>query len=211
MKIKVAIADDHAIVRAGFKQFIEAQSDMELVAEASTGEEALALARKNRCDVLLLDISMPGLNGIDALRSIRATQNEIGILVLSGYGEEQYATSTLKMGANGYLRKDCEPEELLKAIRTVANGKRYITTSVGEILAAGIGNDSEQEPHETLSDRELQVFLRLAQGESISEIGETLHLSVKTISTYRSRILEKLQLRSNSELTYYAMKHALLD
>lgn len=209
--IKVAIADDHKIVRKGLVQVISSEADMEVVAEVESGQRAVELARREAFDVLLLDISMPGQNGVDTLRAIRLTQPDIPILVLSGYSEEQYAMNMLRLGANGYLCKDCEPEELLLAIRTVARGRRFITSTVGELLASGLGSDSQAPPHDTLSDRELQVFLRLASGETVSDIAQTLCISVKTVSTYRSRVLEKLNLKTNSDLTYYAMKANLLD
>lgn len=208
--IRVAIADDHKIVRAGFKHFISGQVDMQMVAEVSNGQQALELARKLAFDVLLLDISMPGQSGVDTLRAIRMTQPDLPILVLSSFPEQQYATSMLRLGANGYLRKDCDPEELLLAIRTVSLGRRYISTTVGELLANGLGKDAKTEPHEELSDRELQVFLRLAAGETVSEIAQRLSISVKTVSTYRTRLMEKLQLKTNSDLTYYAIKNCLI-
>ena len=209
--IRVLIADDHAIVRAGFRQFIAGESDMEVVAEADSGRAALDIARKKLCDVILLDINMPGQNGVDTLRAIKEGQPEMPILILSGYPEHQYALSMFKIGANGYLRKDCEPAELIKAIRTVANGRKYISPTVGEILAETIDAPSDAPIHTQLSDREFQVFCRLAKGESVSHIAEALFLSVKTVSTYRTRVLEKMHLQSNSDLTYYALKAGLLD
>ena len=209
--IRVLIADDHAIVRAGFRQFIAGESDMEVVAEADSGRQALDIARKKLCDVILLDISMPGQNGVDTLRAIKEGQPEMPILILSGYPEHQYALSMFKIGANGYLRKDCEPAELIKAIRTVASGRKYISPAVGEILAETIDSPNDAPIHTQLSDREFQVFNRLAKGESVSSIAEALFLSVKTVSTYRTRVLEKMRLQSNSDLTYYALKSGLLD
>jgi len=198
-------------VRAGFRQFIAEESDMEVVAEADSGRQALDIARKKLCDVILLDISMPGQNGVDTLRAIKEGQPEMPILILSGYPEHQYALSMFKIGANGYLRKDCEPAELIKAIRTVASGRKYISPAVGEILAETIDAPNDAPIHTQLSDREFQVFNRLAKGESVSSIAEALFLSVKTVSTYRTRVLEKMRLQSNSDLTYYALKSGLLD
>lgn len=210
--INVAIADDHGIVRAGFRQFISAQVDMRVVAEAATGREALDLARKQACDVLLLDISMPDQNGIDILRAIRLSQPDLPVLMLSGFPADKYATTILKMGANGYLSKDCEPDELIDAIRVVSRGRSYISPQVGELLARGLNNKAgDAPPHEGLSDRELQVFLRLAKGETVSDIAEALFVSIKTVSTYRARVLEKLNLRTNSDLTYYALQHGLIQ
>lgn len=211
LRIRVGICDDHAIVRAGFRRLLADQSDMEVTAEAAGGREALDVARRELCDVLLLDISMPGQNGVDTLRAIKLGQPELPVLILSGFPEEHYALSMLKLGANGYLRKDCEPEEMIRAIRVVANGRRYVSETVGELLAGGLGRKDDQPAHTQLSDRELQVFIRLAKGESVTEIANELSLSIKTVSTYRSRILEKLGLGSNSELTYYAMKNGLIE
>ena len=209
--IRIAICDDHQIVRAGFKQIFSDISDIEVVAEATNGREALELARKNSCDVMLLDISMPDQSGIDTLRTIKQGQPELPILILSGYPAQQYAVNLLKMGASGYLNKECDAEELIKAVRTVSTGRRYVSAEVGEILAQGFDKNSSAAIHTELSDREFQVFLRLAKGESVSDIATTLSLSVKTISTYRTRVMEKMNLQSNSDLTYYAMKNDLLD
>lgn len=210
--IRVAICDDHPIVRAGFRALLSTQPDMEVVAEAASGREALDLARQRVCDVLLLDISMPGQNGVDTLRSIMLGQPDMGVLILSGFPEQQYALTMLKLGAKGYLHKECSPEELLKAIRAAAAGRRFVTETLGELLAGGLsGENSDQPPHLSLSDRELQVFLRLAKGQAVSDIAATLHLSAKTVSTYRARVLEKLALQSNSDLTYYAMKNGLIE
>ncbi len=209
--IRIAICDDHQIVRAGFKQILSDVSDIEVVAEAATGREAFDIARQNLCDVLLLDISMPDQNGVDTLRAIRQGQAELPILILSGYPAQQYALNMFKIGANGYLNKECEPDELIKAIRTVSQGRRYVSESVGEILAQGFDRDVVAAVHTELSDREFQVFLRLAKGETVSDIAEGLSLSAKTISTYRTRVMEKMGLQSNSDLTYYAMKNNLLE
>jgi len=209
--IRVAICDDHQIVRAGFKQVFSEIGDIEVVAEANSGREALDIARKNICDVMLLDISMPDQSGIDTLRTIKQGQPELPILILSGYPAQQYAVNLLKMGANGYLNKECDTDELVKAIRTVATGRRYVSAAVGEILAQGFDHDATTALHTELSDREFQVFLRLAKGESVSDIAVKLSLSVKTISTYRTRVMEKMGLQSNSDLTYYALKNNLLD
>ncbi|MDY7538693.1 response regulator transcription factor [Undibacterium sp. RTI2.1] len=209
--IRVAICDDHQIVRAGFKQIFSEVADIEVVAEASTGREALDIARNKLCDVMLLDISMPDQSGIDTLRTIKQGQPELPILILSGYPAQQYAVNLFKMGANGYLNKECDTDELIKAVRTAATGRRYVSAEVGEILAQGFDQDVTAALHTELSDREFQVFLRLAKGESVSDIALVLSLSVKTISTYRARVMEKMHLHSNSDLTYYALKNNLLD
>lgn len=209
--IRIAICDDHQIVREGFKQIFSAISDIEVVAEAVNGREALDIARRKICDVILLDIGMPDQNGVDTLRTIKQGQPELPILILSGYPAQQYAVNLFKMGANGYLNKECDSDELIKAIRTVATGRRYVSTVVGEILAQGFDHDVTSAPHAELSDREFQVFLRLAKGESASDIATALSLSVKTISTYRTRVMEKMNLHSNSDLTYYALKNNLME
>ncbi|MCH8618626.1 response regulator transcription factor [Undibacterium sp. TS12] len=209
--IRIAICDDHQIVRAGFKQIFSEIVDIEVVAEATNGREALELARNQVCDVMLLDISMPDQSGIDTLRTIKQGQPDLPILILSGYPAQQYAFNVLKMGANGYLSKECDAEELIKAVRAVSTGRRYVSAEVGEILARGFDHDANAAIHTELSDREFQVFLRLAKGESVSDIAVILSLSVKTISTYRTRVMEKMNLQSNSDLTYYAMKNNLLE
>ena len=209
--IRVAIVDDHAIVRTGLRQFFSELGDIEVVGEAANGREAQALARNGGIDVLLMDISMPGQNGVDVLRNIKAHSPDLRVLVLSGFPEEQYATSLLRHGASGYLNKECEPGEIATAIRAVAAGKRYITAAVADMLAGQLNRDTEKPPHELLSERELQVFLRLAKGETAGAIAESLALSIKTVSTYRARILEKLALSSNSDITYYALKNGLIQ
>jgi DNA-binding NarL/FixJ family response regulator len=208
--IRIAIVDDHAVVRAGLRQYFAEQTDFSVVAEACNGREALDIVRKGGVDVVLLDISMPDQSGVDALAAIRARAPELPVLILSGYAEEHYATTLLRQGASGYLNKDCDPEEIVRAIRTVARGRKYITAGVAERLADGLGGGGDKAPHEQLSERELQVFLRLAQGETIGHMAESLSLSVKTVSTYRTRVMEKMGLASNSDLTYYALKNGLI-
>lgn len=207
--INVAIIDDHTIVRAGLKQFLSTQIDMHVVAEGATGRDAVDIVRAGGATVILLDVSMPDQNGVDALAAIRARDNRVAVLILSGYAAEQYAAVLMRHGASGYLNKDCDPEELVVAIRTVARGRRYITPAVAALMA-GTGSGACPALHDQLSERELQVFLRLAQGETIGKIATSLALSVKTISTFRSRLLEKLRLQSNSDLTYYALKNGLI-
>jgi DNA-binding NarL/FixJ family response regulator len=208
--IRIAIVDDHAMVRAGLRQFFADQADFEVVAEAANGRDALDIVRRGGVDVVVMDISMPGQSGVDALAAIRARDPALPVLILSGFAEEHYATTLLRQGASGYLNKDCDPEEIVKAIRTVARGRKYITAGVAEQLAQGLGG-SDKPAHEQLSERELQVFLRLAQGETIGHMAESLSLSVKTVSTYRTRVMEKMGLASNSDLTYYALKHGLIQ
>ena len=208
--IRVGIVDDHSIVRSGLRQFLSEEVDLRITGEARNGREALELARGGEVDVLLLDISMPGQGGVDALASIKARFPQLPVLILSGFPETQYATALLRQGASGYLNKDCDPNDIATAIRTVALGRRYITPAVAEMLADGLNCD-DRAPHELLSERELQVFLRLAQGQTVGQMAESMFLSVKTVSTYRTRVLEKLKLQTNSDLTYYALKNGLIQ
>jgi two-component system invasion response regulator UvrY len=209
--IKVGIVDDHAIVRTGLRQFLSDQVDLRVTGEAGNGREALEMARGGEVDVMLLDISMPDQSGVDALAAIKARFPDLAVLILSGFPESHYATTLLRQGASGYLNKDADPEEIGKAIRTVALGRRYISPAVAELLADSMTGGGDRPPHESLSERELQVFLRLAQGETIGHMAEAMFLSVKTVSTYRTRVLDKLKLQSNSELTYYALKNGLIQ
>ena len=209
--IRIAIIDDHAMVRAGLRQFFADQADFAVVAEASSGNEAVDIVRRGDVDVIVLDISMPGQSGVDALAAIRARAPDLAVLILSGFAEEHYAATLLRQGASGYLNKDCDPEEIVKAIRTVARGRKFVTEAMAERLAEGLGASSDKPAHEQLSERELQVFLRLAGGETIGHIADSMSLSVKTVSTYRSRVMDKMSLASNSDLTYYALKHGLIQ
>lgn len=207
--IRVLIADDHAIVRQGLKQIIEESGEMRVVAEADSGSSALRKLRETECDAVLLDISMPDMSGIDVLKLIHVEKPHLPILILSIYSEDQYAMRLLKAGAAGYMTKESAPSEVVRALLRVAGGKKYISPAVAEILANEIGADEEKLPHQTLSDREYQIFLLLASAQTVSEIAETLSLSVKTVSTYRSRILEKMHLSNNAELMRYAVDKQL--
>jgi len=210
--IRIAIIDDHAIVRAGLRQFFSEQVDLTVVAEASNGRDAVDIVRKGDVDVILMDLSMPDQSGVDALAAIKARAPDLPVLILSGFPEEHYATTLLRQGASGYLNKDCDPEEIVKAIRTVYRGRKYITAGVAELLADGLGGGVGDKPaHEQLSEREFQVFLRLAKGETIGHMANSMSLSVKTVSTYRTRVMEKMKLESNSDLTYYALKNGLIQ
>jgi DNA-binding NarL/FixJ family response regulator len=209
--IRIAIVDDHAIVRAGLRQFLAEQPDLEVVGEAANGREALDLVRKGGLDVIVMDLSMPDQNGVDALAAIKARAPELPVLILSGYPEAHYATNLLRQGASGYLNKECDPQEIVTAVRTVSRGRKYITPTVAELLADQLHAGADKPLHEQLSEREFQVFLRLAQGETIGVIADSLSLSVKTVSTYRTRIMEKMSLESNSDLTYYALKNGLIQ
>jgi two-component system invasion response regulator UvrY len=209
--IKVGIVDDHAVVRAGLKQFLGEQVDLRVTGEAADGAGALQLARGGEVDVLVMDLAMPDQSGVDALAGIKARFPDLPVLILSGYPETHYATTLLKQGASGYLNKECDPMEIAEAIRTVARGRRYITPAVAEMLADQVTGDTDRPPHDALSERELQVFLHLAQGQTVGQLADSMCLSVKTVSTYRTRVLEKLKLKTNSDLTYYALKNGLIQ
>jgi DNA-binding NarL/FixJ family response regulator len=209
--IQVAIVDDHQIVRTGFRELLSEDASINIAFEAANGDEALEKLRTTQCGVLLLDISLPGKSGVDVLRAVRQRYPEIKVLILSGFPEESYALAMIKNGANGYLCKDCEREELLRAIHMVSAGRRYVSPRTAELLADEMSGERSGVLHEALSDRELQVFLRLARGESVSDIAGQLHLSVKTISTYRSRVTDKLNVASNAELATYALRHGLIN
>jgi DNA-binding NarL/FixJ family response regulator len=206
--IRVLLADDHEIVRDGLKRILGACSDVQVAGEAANGDEALALARANDYDLALLDMSMPGLSGIDLVKRLKAEKPKMRLLVLSMHGEPQYAARALKAGAAGYLTKDSAAEQLVGAIRKVAAGG----VMVSEAAAAGLlaASSGEGPPHSRLSDREFEVFKQLAGGASPTEIARRLHLSVKTISTHKTRIQEKLGLASTAELVRYALEHELL-
>jgi DNA-binding NarL/FixJ family response regulator len=208
--LKILIADDHAIVRQGLKQIVTETPDMIVAGEASNGQELLSKIQENDYDVVVLDITMPGRDGIDVLKQLRSERPELPILMLSIHPEEQYALRALKAGASGYLTKESAPDELVVAIRKVSRGGKYISSSLAEKLAFELEVGREQAPHETLSDREYHVMCLIASGKTVMEIAQELSLSEKTISTYRSRILEKMKMKNNAELTYYAIKNQLV-
>ena len=209
--IKILIADDHPIVREGLRQIIEVATDMVVTDEARNGEEVLEKIKENDFDVFILDISMPGRSGLDILKEVRKERPELSVLILSIHPEEQYGVRLLKAGASGYLTKESAPEELVNAIRIISQGRKYITSSLAERLALKLGDDFEGPLHENLSDREYEVMYMIAKGMTIKEIAEKLFLSVKTISTYRYRILGKMRMKSNAELIRYALKLGLVD
>ena len=209
--IRIAIVDDHAMVRAGLRQFFADQPDFQVVAEAVNGRDALDIVRQGEVDVMVMDISMPDHSGVDALVAIKARAPDLPVLILSGFAEVHYATTLLRQGASGYLNKDCDPEDIVKAIRTVHRGRKYITPGVAELLADGLSDEGDKPLHTQLSERELQVFLRLARGETVGHIATSMSLSVKTVSTYRTRVMEKMRLESNSDLTYYGLKNGLIQ
>jgi len=209
--LRILIADDHQIVRAGLAQFLSDQGDIEVAGEAANGDELLDLVRREAFDVVLLDIAMPGKNGIDCLRVLRQIKPELPVLVLSGYPEAHYAVNLLRSGASGYLSKDAPPDELIRAIRVVARGRKYLSETAADLVSAKLSDPEEKKLHEQLSEREFQIFRKLATGESPTQIANELNLSVKTVSTYRARVLEKMNLKTNADLTYYAIKNALFD
>lgn len=208
--IRVFIVDDHVIVRQGLRRILEEAEGIEVVGEASNGVEALKKIRPTEWDVMLLDISMPEKNGADTLKQIMEERRGAKVLILSMYAEDQYAIRLMRAGASGYLTKDVAPEQLVEAIRQVVEGKKYISPALAELLLMEINSDLDKPLHSTLSDREYQVLKLLGSGKKVSEIAAALSLSVKTVSTYRTHILEKMNLKNNAELTFYVIQHGLL-
>jgi len=207
MPSRILLVDDHQITRSGLAQLIAEYDDLTVAAEASDGDEAIRLIRQTAFDVVILDISMPGKNGIDVMRITKQIKPEMNILVLSGHPGTQYAINVFRSGANGYLGKDAAPAEIIKAIRMVARGRRYLSE---ETAGLALLNPTDKKLHETLSEREFQIFLKLADGQGLTAIADALNLSVKTVSTHRARVMLKMNLQSNAELTYYAIKNALI-
>jgi len=209
--IKILIADDHAIVRRGLKQIVSEQPDMIVGGEAENAREVLEMVRSNKWNVIVLDINMPGRGGVEVLKELKREQPKLPVLVLSVHPEDQYGIRMLRAGAAGYLTKDSAPDELVSAIRKVHRGGRYVSQSLAEALVIELGVESDRPRHKMLSDREYQVMTMIASGKTVGEIGEELSLSVKTISTYRARVLEKMKMRTNAELTHYAIQNQLLS
>lgn len=209
--IRILVADDHAVVREGLKQILSGMPDLIVVGEASDGYQALEQARKGGFDLVLLDIAMPRLSGLEVLKQLKAEKNDVPILMLSMYPEEQYAVRTLKAGASGYLTKESAPEELIAAVRKVSQGGKYVSSFLAEKLAEYLQSERERPLHELLSDREYQVVIMIASGKTVSEIASALSLSVKTVSTNRSRALAKMGMKTNSEITHYAIRNGLVD
>lgn len=209
--IRILLADDHVLFREGLKQILGKHKDLRVLDEAGSGTEALEKIYSKHYDVVILDISMPGRSGLDILGEIRKAHPDLPVLILSMHPEDQYAVRVLRAGAAGYLTKESAASELITAIHKVASGGRYISPSVAERLADAVKVDHQESPHQTLSNREYQVMRMLASGKTLKEIAEDLFLSEKTITTYRARILEKMKLRNNVDLSHYAIKHKLLD
>ena len=210
--IKVLLADDHGIVRAGLRRIVEDSADMEVVAEAADGKEAIRQARKQAPDVVVVDISMPGMDGLEVISQLRVYNPQLPIIVLTMHEEEQYVVRAIEAGAMGYITKRSAPEQLVEAIRKVHAGGRYLTDEAAELLALCVARGSQARfPLDTLSMRELQVLRRLALGRTNREIAESYHISIKTVDTYRSRLLKKLNLRNNAELARFAMQNRLIE
>jgi two-component system invasion response regulator UvrY len=208
--IRVLIADDHPVVRRGLRRILEDETDMEVAGEAPSAQETLDIVNKTECDVLVLDIELPGRSGLDVLKELKKSRPKLPVLVLSIYPEEQFAVRVLRTGAVGYLTKESAPEELVRAIRAVHAGGRYITPSVAELLAYEVDQSTSKPAHVSLSDREFEVLRMIASGKAVSQIAEELSFSVKTISTYRARVLAKMRMKTNAELTHYAIENKLV-
>jgi DNA-binding NarL/FixJ family response regulator len=207
----VLIADDHAVMRTGLRQYLERDRSISNIGEAASGAEALKGLREAKWDLVILDLNMPDGSGLDTLREIRLNHPEARVLVVSGFAEKQYAINVLRGGAAGYLAKDQAPEEFMRAVRTVLAGRRFVSASLSELLVTELDEPSDQPLHTGLSERELQVLCKLAAGRSVTQIAEELSISVKTVSTYRSRVLEKMHLDTNADLTTYALRNSLLQ
>jgi DNA-binding NarL/FixJ family response regulator len=209
--IRIIIADDHAAVRRGVKDILADEADMEIGAEASTAQELLDLVRKQAWDAVVLDISLPGRSGLEVLSELKQERPSLPVLVHTMHAEDQFAVRALRAGAAGYLTKDSAPAELVKALRKIVAGGKYVGQSLAEKLAVRVDANIDRAPHEALSDREFQILRLLASGKTVSEIADELSLSVKTISTYRSRILGKMKMKNNAELMRYALQHKVVE
>ncbi len=209
--IRVLISDDHAILRSGLKEILTRELPGVVCGEAENAREVLDQVERESWDLVLLDVSMPGPSGIEVLRDLQRLRPKLPVLVLSMHPEDQYGRRVLKAGAAGYMNKDVAPDELIKAIQKVLSGGRYVSPALAEKLATGLADKSERPAHETLSDREFEVLRMIASGKTVSEIAETLHLSVTTVSTYRARILEKMDLTTTAELMHYGLRNHLVD
>ncbi|MEZ5649192.1 MAG: response regulator transcription factor [Burkholderiaceae bacterium] len=211
MNIRVMLVDDHALIRRGLRDSLVEADDIEVVGEAAGYAEWRQLARTQACDVLILDINMPGRSGMEILEAMTEAPSAPGVLMLSQYGEDQYGVRAMKAGAMGYLNKAADPDEILDAVRRIASGQKVITPALGAALVEKLNEPVNQHPHQGLSERELQTFLMIARGVKLAEMARELTLSTKTVSVYRARILEKLGLGSNAEIAAYALRHGLID
>lgn len=209
--MRILITDDHALIRMGLKQLLETGFSKAVIGEATNASEALQQISTKEWDVAILDITMPGRSGVDILRDIKMLRPKLPVLILTGCSEDEFAMRVLKAGAAGFVRKEMAPAELINAVKKVMAGGKYISQSLAEKLASKLQQDSEAPAHESLSDREYEVMRLLAKGNTPTEVAKTLSLSVKTVSTYRTRLLEKLNLKTNAELTYYAIKNGLVE
>ena len=209
--IRALVADDHAVVRRGLRELLAESREVAVTGEAGTAQEALEQVRTGKWDVLVLDINLPDASGLDVLREVKQIAPQLPVLILTIYAEDQFAVRALRSGAAGYVTKQSAPEELVDAIRKVVRGGRYISPALAERLAVLADPQAERQPHESLSEREFQVFRTLASGRTVSQVADLLHLSVKTISTYRARVLEKMGLETNAELTVYAVRNGIVE
>lgn len=209
--IEILVADDHAVVRRGLRQILAETDDILVDGEATTAQEVLALVRERRWAVIVLDISLPGGNGIDLLAEIRRERPDARVLILTVHPEEHYAVRAIKAGAAGFLNKEAAPDKLVDAVRRIAAGGRYVSAALAETLASMVAGDAERAPHERLSDREFEVLKLLASGKTVSDVARELSLSVKTVSTHRTRILQKMNLKTNAELMRYALRLGLVS
>jgi len=209
--IKILIADDHTIFREGLKHILAEYPDLVVADEANNGQEVLDKIWKDNYDMVLLDITMPGMTGLEVLKQLKNEKPKLPVLILSMHPEEQYAVRVIRAGASGYLTKESAPDELITAIRKISQGRKYITSSLAERLAFEVEADSEKPLHDILSDREYQVLRMIAEGKTVKNIAKELSLSIKTVSTYRTRIMEKMKMKTNAELMHYVIKHQILN
>ncbi len=209
--IRILIADDHAIVRAGLKQIVSEESDMKVVGEAGNADELFDMLQQDEYDIVILDINMPGKTGLEALKEIKIQYRKLPVLILSMYSEEHYGLRALKAGSSGYLKKVSAPDELVKAIRKIVSGKKYISQTLAESMADNFGKDITTVPHERLSDREYEVMCKIASGETAEKIAAEFSISVHTVYSYRNRIFEKMNMKSNVEITRYVLQNNLLN
>jgi DNA-binding NarL/FixJ family response regulator len=209
--IEVILCDDHALIRRGIRDTLSDATDIRVVGEAGDYGELRALMRTLRCDVLVLDINLPGRSGLDVLHALKDEGADVRVLIVSMYPEDQYAIRALRAGASGYVNKGGDPQTIVQAVRTVAQGRKYVTPEIAQMLVESLTTPSTENPHERLSDRELQTLLKIASGKRLADIAQELMLSPKTVSVYRARVLEKLSLSNNAELTVYAIKNGLVD